>query len=221
MIIVSLPDIHGQTAPIAQLGAALTEADLVLLTGDITHFGGAAAARRVLDALRAAGARRIRAVPGNCDHPGVAGLLEDEKISLDARWEDIDGLVIVGLGGSLPCPGATPNEYGETELAAMLATAAKNLPAGRPLVLASHQPPFETLNDRLSNGTHVGSRAVRDFITTQRPLVCFTGHIHEAAGVDAIGPSRIVNPGPLWRGHFARARIEKGLAEVRIEPLAG
>ncbi len=34
-------------------------------------------------------------------------------------------------------------------------------------------------------GRHVGSAAVRRFIERHRPLACFTGHIHEAAGMDS------------------------------------
>ena len=52
MKIVSLTDIHGSISAIERLAAPLAEADVVLLTGDLTHFGGADDAARVLAAVR-------------------------------------------------------------------------------------------------------------------------------------------------------------------------
>jgi hypothetical protein len=63
----------------------------------------------------------------------------------------------------------------------------------------------------------VGSRAVRRFIEQYQPLLCLTGHIHEAAGMDRIGRTVIVNPGPIARGGFVRAEITGRQAAVTLE----
>ena len=36
-----------------------------------------------------------------------------------------------------------------------------------------------------------------------RKYTVFCGHIHEARGIDYIGDTRIVNPGPVSAGHYA------------------
>ena len=67
----------------------------------------------------------------------------------------------------------------------------------KPLVLVCHCPPLGTPLDRVREGVHAGSQAVREFIEEQQPEVFFCGHIHEAAGVAArIGATRGFNAGP-------------------------
>ena len=39
----------------------------------------------------------------------------------------------------------------------------------------------------------MGSTAARQFIEEVKPDVCISGHIHESAGVDRIGPTQIFN----------------------------
>ena len=56
--------------------------------------------------------------------------------------------------------------------------------------------------DRLRTGEHVGSEAIRRFVERAQPDLVLCGHIHESRGVDEIGRSRIVNPGPAAAGHF-------------------
>ena len=85
------------------------------------------------------------------------------------------------------------------------------------MVLITHQPPRETRND-LARGGHVGSHSIRCFIEQHQPLICFTGHIHEGVGVDTIGETKIVNPGPLRHGGYAVAEItggQVGALEIR------
>ena len=118
-----------------------------------------------------------------------------------------DNLAFIGLGGSLPCPGRTPGEVEEPELAALLKAAAEGIDPALPCVLVCHQPPRDTALDIVGNGMHVGSRSVRDFILTREPLVCFCGHIHEAAGRDALGRTQLLNPGPARGGGYAWAEI--------------
>lgn len=206
MVIVSLTDIHGDVSGLRRLADPLAAADVVLLTGDLTHFGHAEDARRIVEAVRAANPR-VFAVPGNCDHPDVLAWLEAEDLSLHGRARTVDGIAFAGVGGSLPCPGRTPLEFSEGELADLLDTAAGSAPEGAPLVLACHQPPFGTVLDRARGGAHVGSPGIRDCIARARPVLFFSGHIHEAAGVDALGATRLANPGPLRAGHCAYAAV--------------
>ncbi len=114
----------------------------------------------------------------------------------------------------MPGPVSTPNEITEVEFEQALAKMAAELDTMTPIVFVCPQPPAQTLNDQTSAHMHVGSQAVRAFIKAIQPIVCFTGHIHEGVGIDAIGMTQIVNPGPLGSGGYAYAEITRGGVEV-------
>ena len=99
---------------------------------------------------------------------------------------------IAGLGYSTPTPFDTPGEYSEAEMAARL----KPFESLNPLVLICHAPPLDTALDRIRDGLHAGSRAVREFIERYQPMHFFCGHIHEAEGaVIQMGATRAQNVG--------------------------
>jgi hypothetical protein len=215
MKIVALTDIHGRTERLRGLASGLAAADLVFLCGDLTHFGGRPEAGAVLAAVRNYNPN-VLAVAGNCDRPDVAAHLVEAGVNLHATQVIVGDFAILGLGGSLPCPGRTPNEFTEDELASFLSEAAAGLSRDLPWILVSHEPPRDTAVDRAHSGMHVGSRAVRAFIEAHKPIVCFTGHIHEAYGMDSIGPTKIVNPGPLQAGRYAYAEVGRALDLLEI-----
>ncbi len=217
MIVVGLADVHGGLAAIERMYDIIRSADVALFAGDITNFGGEAETAKVV-APAAQLAKKIFAVAGNCDYPEVDVYLTRQGVNLHGRGEMLGGVGFVGLGGSLVTPFRTPNEYSEDEIAAYLERGFADLPEETiaSLVLVSHQPPIQTKCDRIMTGGHVGSQAVRRFIETHRPLVCFTGHIHESRAVDSIGPTHIINPGMLANGHYAYAEIDHGKANVEI-----
>ncbi|HEX9796574.1 MAG TPA: metallophosphoesterase [Anaerolineales bacterium] len=216
MKIVVISDIHGRIDRLDGAAADLAGADLVVLTGDITNFGRRQEAERMLAPIEAHN-DRILAVTGNCDYPEVEVVLQERGYSLQAAHRIEDGVAWIGLGGSLPAPGGTPNEHSEEELADLLEGASQGLPHNQPLLLISHQPPFDTQLDRIRAGAHVGSRSVRQFIERHQPLACFTGHIHEAAGIDHLGDTVLVNPGPLAGGGYAVATLnEDGRFDVEL-----
>lgn len=207
--IVGLADIHGDLKTIRKVGPEIRQAHAILLIGDITHFGGRNEAAEVIEAI-AEFNPRILAVAGNCDHPEVSEYLVERGVSLEGRRMIIDGVGFIGVGGSLPCPpapGRTPNEISEEQFQQALEDTASRLPMGMPTVLVSHQPPHKTKTDLAANGKHVGSKSVRMFIRDRQPLLCFTGHIHEAVAIDTIGRCQVVNPGPLREGKYAWAML--------------
>jgi uncharacterized protein len=217
MIIVAMTDIHDDVTRLGAIAEDLKAADLVLLTGDLTNFGGGEDAARVVKAVRRHNTR-VLAVPGNCDPRAVDTYLTREGINLHRRSVVVDGVAFVGVGGSLPCPGRTPNEYSEEEMAAILAEGFDRVHPSDPLVLVTHQPPRGTVADRLPTGIHVGSASVRAFVERVQPVLCLTGHIHEGRGLDTIGRTPVVNPGPFWMGGYTYARISRTGAEVEIRP---
>ncbi len=219
MIIIGVTDVHGSVAALRTLADILCRADLVVFAGDITNFGGEAEAEQVmLPVIQRAS--RVLAVPGNCDFPGVDVFLDRQGVNLHGRGMAIDGVGFVGLGGSLTTPFQTPNECSEEDMAQHLNHGLSQVPLGLPMVLVSHQPPYRTACDRLFSGNHVGSRSVRGFIEENTPLVCFTGHIHESAGIDRIGPTYIINPGMLRSGRFAYAEINDEVKVIEIRSIS-
>jgi len=218
MIVINIVDIHGNAKPIPEIGEILSSADLILLSGDITHFGGQKEASQIIDLIRTYNSN-ILAVTGNCDKKEVDSYLEIENIQIHGHHFEIDGISVFGAGGSLPCPSPTPNIYTENEYVEIFDSSTQNLDNSRPKIMVSHQPPINTLNDTISTGAHVGSVTVREFIEKVEPLVCFTGHIHEAQGIDEIGITKIVNPGPLGTRTYAYMEITDQIDTLEIRKI--
>lgn len=192
MKIIARPDIHNQSKRITQIGSQLAEVDLVLLPGDLTNSGEVADAAKLIDMVQTH-CPHVLAVTGNWDSQAIETYMMEQDINLHVTWRKAGDMNFVGLGGALPFLGRL--EYSESDYRRFLAQIAEGLDPQKPFILVSHQPPFNTRNDRTSRGEHVGSHAIRAFIEEHQPLACFTGHIHEGIGVDAIGKTKIINPG--------------------------
>jgi Icc-related predicted phosphoesterase len=158
----------------------LTDVDLVLLGGDLTHFAGIDVARALVEEIQEAGPR-VLAVCGNCDLPEIESYLEETGIALDRRAK-----VIAGADARAAAEGSS---------------------ATGPTILLSHQPPYGTKCDRVLKLRHVGSRAIRALIEDWQPDLVLCGHIHESIGSDLIGETRVINPGPWRSGHSLRFDI--------------
>ena len=208
MNLLAFTDIHGAYGNFAAIKSELGAADLIILAGDITHFGHGAEIRELLPRINPDN-KAFYGVHGNCDYPDVLDQLEEQGISLHQRVQYENNLVLIGLGGSLPCPGRTPSEYSEKQYRETIESLPEIDRADKILVLVSHQPPYGTRNDVVMSGQHVGSRVIRDFVEELQPDLCITGHIHEGRGTDQIGPTKIVNPGPMRNGYYLAADINK------------
>jgi Icc-related predicted phosphoesterase len=215
MKIMALTDIHGKLKYAPPLADELRSADLVLLPGDLTMFGRRPEAMEVVETVRNINPK-VLAVMGNCDYPEVQQYLEEQGLFIHAGHRIVGGVAFAGLGGSLPCPVPTLNEWPEEQIERLLEDSVRDVPEGTPVVMVSHQPAKGTAVDVAGNGQHVGSEAVRTFIEKQQPLVCFSGHIHEAIGEDRIGDTRLINPGPFFTGAYAVCELNDGVVE-RLE----
>ncbi|MCS6836291.1 MAG: metallophosphoesterase family protein [Anaerolineae bacterium] len=213
---LALPDLHDKADAVKAITRPLSQADFVLLPGDMTN-GSVHHLLRLLDIVEEVN-EAIYAVPGNLDTPQILAHLSREGCSLHRTHVAYEDFVLAGIGGALPFAGKFV--FSEAQLATMLEEAVRGAP-NLPLVLVCHQPPYGTACDCLSDGQHVGSRAVRDFILRVQPLLCFTGHIHEAQAVDTLGQTRIINPGPLWLSQaYAYAEIRAGqVTSCEIRPI--
>lgn len=217
MKLVAFGDIHMATGPLARIAHELQTADLVVLSGDLTNFGGSAAARVVVEAVRQY-CPTVLALPGNLDRPEVLDYLRREGISLHGENHRIGDLDLFGCGGSNLTPFHTPLEYPEEALQAILTQAHAQTTAAPVQVLVCHTPPYATRVDRLTDGRPVGSPSVRQFIGHIQPHLCITGHIHESAGTDRLGRTLILNAGAFAAGGYIVVHYEAGTmhAELRF-----
>ena len=215
--IIHLTDIHGVNYLIDEIGSEIKHADLVILSGDITHFGGIKEAEKIINTIKDYNSSLL-AVSGNCDYPEIEDYLLVNDINLHLTPRELAGFTFAGIGGSLPCPGTTPFEYSDDQAKAWLENIMDKLTGELPLIFISHQPPFNTVNDALPDGLHVGSKSIYNFICNIQPLICLTGHIHEGIGIDTTGKTKIVNPGPFRTGKYAKLEIkDKNSVEVILK----
>src|SRR5215813_12915845 len=170
MKLVSFGDVHMATRNLARMNGELRDTDLIVISGDLTNFGGADDALKVLEAARGA-CGRVLALPGNLDRHEVIPFLEQQGVALHGREMVIDGIALFGCGGSNVTPFHTPTELTEDEIFDTLRRGYLEVKDQRPLVMVCHTPPYETKYDRLMNGTTVGSPAARRFIEEVKPDV--------------------------------------------------
>lgn len=213
MKILAVTDIHGSTDKLRGMTRELREADLILIAGDMTNFGGAVEAAAVLGEFMNYN-RQIRAVPGNCDTDEVRHYLSRQGLSLHFRSEEWGGYRLAGAGGALAGPGHTPTTFSDAEYERLLEGLSEKCEpegaGGRELLMVAHQPPYKTKADRIMGVKHGGSRALRRFIEEHRPLLYLTGHIHEAVSADRLGDTLILNPGPFRSGRYAVIELSGG-----------
>ena len=219
MRIIAIGDIHMSAEHIYRLDN-VEGADLVVVNGDLTNYGSRQEAKQVLDTLMSANPH-VLAQFGNLDHPEINDYLEDLGLNLHNQARMIHNRVcLIGIGGSNSTPFETPSEFSETQLASFAENGHKQAleyislaePIEKikiPLILVSHTPPVGTAVDKLSDGSHVGSSAIREFIERNQPDLCIAGHIHEAKGQDVLGSTPVFNPGMFRRGGWLEITIKK------------
>jgi len=227
MKIIIFGDIHMATGFIEQI-PGVANADLVLLNGDLTNYGGTAEVRKVLDDVMRINPN-VFAQFGNLDRPEINDYLEELGINLHGQARLVQGKVcLVGLGGSNYTPFGTPSEFAEEKLQE---TAVKAFRQAReytelaaplknrriPVLFISHVPPFNTAVDTLHSGKHVGSAAVRRVIEHYSPDLCICGHIHEAKGQDMVNTTPIYNTGMFRQGGWAEVSIELSTINVNLQ----
>lgn len=213
---IVLTDIHGERSKFKKISAELQNCDYVLITGDITHFGNSIEIEKTIKKLARFNSN-ILAVSGNCDYPETDEYLDKLGINVASREHKLKEYTFIGLNGSLPCPGKTPNEYTEEHYAARCEKYSKTISDFSNVILLSHQPPANTVNDKVSDLMHVGSNSIRNFIEDYQPLLCLCGHIHEGIGTDKIGNTQTLNPGPFMHNKYALLKLNKKQVAIELK----
>jgi Icc-related predicted phosphoesterase len=120
---------------------------------------------------------------------------------------------MISVGYSTPTPWKTPREVSEEELGRMIEEMIAQVPDMNRAIFNFHDPPNDSTLDTcpmldwstdppspiLKAGQVVlqgaGSKAVRQAIEKNQPMLGLHGHIHESMGVAKIGRTTCINPG--------------------------
>ncbi|MBW2409066.1 MAG: metallophosphoesterase family protein [Deltaproteobacteria bacterium] len=197
MKLLVFSDLHSDFRIASQLVELSHGVDVVVGAGDFCNV------RRGLDEIiRALSAinKLTILVPGNSES-------DLELIDACRTWDNahvlhggqaiIDGVSFYGIGSGIPVTpfGSWSYDFTEKEAHDLL----NDCPQGG--VLVSHSPPKGIL-DISSDGSSLGSQAVRDTLEQKKPDLVVCGHIHGSAGqTRQFNETTVINAGPhgiIW-----------------------
>jgi hypothetical protein len=205
--IIAFTDFHGRqdAGRKARQLISREQPALIVVAGDLVNYDVQLAKQLLLD--MAQGGRPIYFVPGNMDDRELGQWSGNELVRpLHGRREQINELCLIGLGGSPVGSFKSPFGFTEQDATRLLNNLVGNCHQDK-TILVAHCPPKNTKIDHVASGEHIGSISVRKFVEKTQPLLVISGHVHEAQGVDKIGKTTLVNPGPAHHGHFARISL--------------
>lgn len=220
MRLVCLSDLHSDDTTMLRILDHAGPADVVVLAGDLTHFGEPRDAERMVRLAGSAGGR-VLAVAGNCDSRSIDARLAELNVSLMRTAVVHDNAAFYGLS-AMPIWMRSMYEFTEDEIAEILRDGHAQLDGqldGRFEILVSHPPPRGCQLDLTRRGDHVGSTAVREWVDERQPSLVICGHIHEARGTETIGPTQVVNCGPAYQGYYAVVKLGESI-EVELRQVS-
>jgi uncharacterized protein len=220
MRILTVSDIHGHFS-VFKL-ETLPTIDLVLIAGDLTTYGFYASGQAQTQAIReiddarawfkalSQRCQKIYWVQGNHDRGIPDSFLDPFAVNIRDQSVNVEcnGVDFSLRGVSLTC--AFDRPYMVKDWAYTTADPnedAKAFDFGYHDIIVSHCPPLNCL-DQIKSGKHIGSPALRSHILKHQPVLVLCGHVHEAAGLEKIGRTLVVNS--AGRGEIMTlAEVEK------------
>lgn len=201
--ILAISDIHGEENENLYTYLNNNDIDLVLILGDITHFGPLEFVGTFIEKVADCNVDVI-AIPGNCDPKGICNAINEVSFCLHNNIIAYGDAILFGYGGSNETPFNTPGEiqdnkiYGDVYELLANYDYVYNTEAPMVRILVTHAPPYNTEADKMENGEHVGSSGILKSIHEFEPEINVCGHIHEAKSLSKIGKTTdVANPGML------------------------
>jgi len=219
MKIISFGDVHEDTNNLIKIKSELENADLIVISGDLTNYHGKVEAKKVLESIKRYN-KRLLAQYGNLDQPEVNEHLTGEGVNLHGNGYVFGDVGIFGCGASSPTPFNTPSEISESDIEKYLVNGYIKVKDAKWKIMVCHTPPKDTAIDIIRSGIHVGSSTVRDFIVQYKPDVCISGHIHESRGKDKVGDTIVLNAGMFRDGWYIEVFIDKGVLSAELKYVA-
>lgn len=193
MRILAAGDIHGDRSLAQRLAekAEKENADLVIITGDITHFDQSA------DGIMGpfvAKKKKVLFVPGNHDSFATADFLVSmygvKNIhGYSVRYEDIG---IFGCGGANVGPVTVLQEK---EIEALLQKGFDKIKYLPKKIMVTHVHPSDTTMEKFSTFIP-GSSGVKKALDVMQPDFLLCSHVHEAEGIEEmVGVTKVINVG--------------------------
>jgi len=216
-----LADIHGRTTSLRQTLMRVRDIEGVLVAGDITSYTGTHwdEVINLLSEWCEDNGCTAYVVPGNADPKTIMRVKKEKVKILHIALEPFPPYVIGGIGGGLGFPFMDIPRLNDVELTLYVKRFISSYGPGLApysWILLTHTPPYGTRLDILYTGEHVGSHGIRSLIEEKKPLLAVSGHIHESRGIECLGKTVMVNPGPNYRGYFAVAEIEVSSGNVDV-----
>ena len=217
--ILVIADVHGEFEKFSKLVDSIRshDFDLVICPGDFTDmynipegFSQLDIAELIVQKLLSLG-KPVFCIPGNHEPYEIVEVFDDYGVNLHEKTRELKGYEFVGFGGAAT-PFNTKFEPTDEEIDAALEKRVKDV-KGK-FILVVHNPPLGTKLDKVETGEHVGSKAVRQFIEKEKPLLAISAHIHEAVGIDKLGSTTLFYPGTSYEGYYGLVEIDK---EVKCE----
>ena len=212
MKLLAVSDLHGKHGALERIVADAGPADVILLAGDVTHFGSPDDAEKTVSLARASGAT-VLAVAGNCDSARIDERLVALGVSLHGRGVHLEPLGVHGIS-AIPPWIFRMYHFTEEELAAALEAGYAQVAEARHHCVLAHVPPHGLSLDRVLFRWHAGSKALRTFVDQRGPALVVCGHIHEGRGIERIGRTTVVNCGHAAKGNYAMVEVDH---EVTVE----
>ncbi len=187
MLIYAVADLHGRPERLAAMQTHVAEhqPDVLILAGDLS--------RRMRPHVLIEPLGRLQPpvffIRGNSDSRRLGALLGRPSTlqHLHLKRKTVNGVGFVGIGGALPLPFHSRLGWTEGDRVAHLCDL---LQPGD--ILVAHPPPYGA-RDRVLGRFHAGSRAVERIVERCSPAITICGHIHEQAGMEALGETLVVN----------------------------
>jgi len=187
MLIYAVADIHADFKRLARIGENIKRhsPDVLVIAGDIINYFKPSPVFKYLNTLPVP----VFAVRGNSDPLYIEKQFKNYSnlTSLHLNRVTIQSVPFAGLSGTIPLPFRNRVCFREKLLMDKITPL-----IDRQTILVVHPPPWGVL-DQVLGRFHSGSKMVRDFVDKTRPRILICGHIHEAAGVDEIGETTVVN----------------------------
>lgn len=219
MKILLITDIHGDTENLEKILSGESY-DAVLCAGDLSDANEFENyEEKLLEILQTMDdhGEMVKAVPGNMDHERICVKeLIDFRMNIHKKIASFKQFDTVGFGGG-KTPFGTPFEPEGTEIKNALEQLYERMSSDT-RVGVIHQPPADTELD-IVEGDHVGSSEVRQLIEEKDFDLIVTGHIHESAGIDSIGNTKLINPGPVLEGRYGVAEVTDTGIELEMKQI--